>query len=132
MFTANGTFEVTLTAQPHQEGVGDPLISRMAIAKVFSGEMDGVSQGQMLAYRSPAIATSAGYVALEKVQGVLNGRQGSFVMQHGGIMNRDVPQLAIRIVPDSGTEQLTGIAGEMLLTIEQGKHYYEFRYTLPE
>lgn len=130
MQTAKGTFEVTITPQLHQEGVGDSAVGRMALGKVFSGEMIGTGNGQMLAYRS-AIAGSAGYVAMEKVQGSLNGRQGSFIMQHSGIMNRGEPLLSIRIVPDSGTDQLNGIAGEMLLTIEQGKHYYEFRYTLP-
>lgn len=131
MQTAKGTFEVTIIPQPYQDGAGDSSVGRMAIAKVFSGEMNGTGSGQMLAYRS-SVPGSAGYVAMEKVQGTLNGRQGSFIMQHNGIMNRGESQLTIRIVPDSGTDQLTGIAGEMLLNIEQGKHYYEFRYTLPE
>ena len=69
---------------------------------------------------------------MEKVQGTLNGLAGSFIMQHGGTMNHGEPQLSIKIVPDSGTEQLSGIAGEMLLKIEDGKHYYEFQYALPE
>ena len=131
MQTAKGTFEVTITPQPFQDGVGDPLVGRMAIAKVFSGEMFGTGSGQMLAYRS-SMPGSAGYVAMEKVQGTLNGRQGSFIMQHNGIMNRGESQLSIKIVPDSGADELTGITGEMLLTIDQGKHFYEFRYTLPE
>ena len=131
MHIAKGTFEVTITPQPHQEGVGDAAVGRMAIAKVFSGDMVGTGSGQMLAYRS-SVAGSAGYVAMEKVQGTLNGRNGSFIMQHNGSMNRGEPQLSIRIVADSGTDELTGIAGEMLLNIEQGKHFYEFRYTLPE
>ena len=131
MQIAKGTFEVTITPQVHQQSVGDVSVARMAIAKIFSGEMTGTGSGEMLAYRS-TVPGSAGYVAMEKVQGVLNGHQGSFVMQHGGMMNRGESQLSIKIVPDSGTEQLSGIAGEMLLTIEQGKHFYEFRYTLPE
>jgi len=131
MYTAKGTFDVTITPQAHQEGVGDASIGRMTIPKKFSGEFNGTSNGQMLAFRSP-VTGSAGYVAMDKVQGVMNGRQGSFVIQHAGTMNRGQSQLSITIVPDSGTDELTGIAGEMLLTIEQGKHHYEFRYTLPE
>lgn len=130
MNTAKGTFEVTITPQPHQDGVGDVAVGRMAIVKIFSGELTGTGHGQMLAFRS-SVAGSAGYVAMEKVQGVMNGRQGSFIMQHSGIMNRGEPQLKISIVPDSGTGELSGIAGEMLLNIDQGKHFYEFRYTLP-
>ena len=128
---AKGTFEVTITPQPHQEGVGDPTVARMAIAKVFNGDMNGTGNGQMLAYRS-SISGSAGYVAMEKVQGRLNGRNGSFILQHNGTMNRGESRLSIRIVPDSGTDELSGIAGEMLLTIDQGKHFYEFHYSLPE
>ena len=131
MQTAKGTFEVTIIPQSHQEGVGDSSVARMALVKVFIGDMNGTGLGQMLAYRS-SVAGSAGYVAMENVQGVLNGRAGSFIMQHNGTMNRGEPQLSIKIVPDSGTEQLSGIAGEMLLKIEDGKHYYEFQYALPE
>jgi len=131
MHTAKGTFEVTITPQPHQDGVGDAAVGRMALAKIFAGEFSGTGNGQMLAYRS-SVPGSAGYVAMEKVQGVMNGRTGSFIMQHNGTMNRGEPQLTISIVADSGTDGLAGIAGEMLLNIDQGKHYYEFRYTLPE
>jgi len=131
MQIAKGTFEVTITPQPHQDGVGDVSVGRFAITKVFSGEMNGTANGQMLAYRS-TVSGSAGYVAMEKVQGTLNGLQGSFIMQHNGSMNRGEPQLSIKIVADSGTDALTGISGEMLLNIDQGKHFYEFRYTLPE
>jgi hypothetical protein len=131
MKSAKGTFEVTITPQPHQEGVGDPGVARMALAKIFTGDMNGAGNGQMLAYRS-SVTGSAGYVAMEKVQGMLNGRRGSFIMQHNGTMNRGEPQLSIKIVPDSGTDELSGVAGEMLLNIDQGKHFYEFRYTLPE
>jgi len=131
MQTAKGTFEVTIIPQSHQEGVGDSSVARMALVKVFSGEMNGTGNGQMLAYRS-AVSGSAGYVAMEKVQGTMNGRTGSFILQHNGTMNRGEPLLTIKIVPDSGAEQLTGISGEMLLKIEEGKHYYEFQYMLPE
>lgn len=131
MSIAKGTFEVTITPQAHQEGVGDAAVGRFALTKAFSGDMNGTGSGQMLAYRS-SVSGSAGYVAMEKVQGTLNGRTGSFIMQHNGAMNRGEQQLSIKIVADSGTDQLEGITGEMLLNIEAGKHYYEFRYTLPE
>jgi hypothetical protein len=128
--SAKGTFEVTITPQTHQEGIGDVAVGRFALAKVFTGDMIGTGSGQMLGYRS-SVSGSAGYVAMEKVQGTLNGRNGTFIMQHSGTMNRGEQQLSIKIVADSGTDQLTGIAGEMLLNIEAGKHFYEFRYSLP-
>jgi len=75
---------------------------------------------------------SAGYVAIEQVTGVLNGRSGSFILQHNGTMTRGAPQLTVSVVPDSGTGQLSGLAGTMTIKITDGKHFYDFTYTLPE
>jgi hypothetical protein len=47
-------------------------------------------------------------------------------------MNRGVPQLTVTVVPDSGTGQLAGLAGNFKIIIAEGKHSYEFEYTLPE
>jgi hypothetical protein len=79
-----------------------------------------------------AVKGSAGYVALEQVTGTLNGRKGSFVLQHSATMDRGVPHLSITVVPDSGTDQLTGLAGSMNIIITEGKHSYDFEYTLPQ
>ena len=75
---------------------------------------------------------SAGYVALERVTGVLDGRSSSFVLQHYGIMTRGRPQLTVTVVPDSGTGQLEGLSGAFTIDIEGGKHFYELQYELPE
>ena len=74
---------------------------------------------------------SAGYVAIERVDGILNGREGSFVLQHTGSMNRGTPSLSVTVVPDSGTGGLVGLAGEFKIIIAEGQHSYEFDYTLP-
>ena len=74
---------------------------------------------------------SAGYVAIERVEGDLNGNLGSFVLQHTGSMNRGVPSLVVTVVPDSGTEDLVGLEGEFKINVEEGKHLYEFTYRLP-
>ena len=74
---------------------------------------------------------AAGYVAIEQVTGTLNGRAGTFVLQHRGVMTRGAPELNITVVPDSGTGDLVGLAGKMGIEIAEGKHSYEFDYTLP-
>jgi hypothetical protein len=74
----------------------------------------------------------AGYVAIERVEGTLNGRKGSFVLQHSGSMTRGAQSLTITVVPDSGTGQLVGLEGRMAILIDAGKHSYDFEYTLPE
>ncbi len=71
---------------------------------------------------------SAGYVAIERVEGTLNGRAGSFVLQHSGSMNRGSPSLTVTVVPDSGTGELVGLVGEFKIIVAEGKHSYEFNY----
>jgi hypothetical protein len=39
--------------------------------------------------------------------------------------------LTVSVVPDSGTGELAGIAGTMNIIIADGKHSYDFAYTLP-
>jgi hypothetical protein len=75
---------------------------------------------------------SAGYVAMERVTGTLAGRSGSFAIQHHGIMDRGAPSLSITVVPDSGAGELAGITGRMGITIEEGKHFYDFEYDIPD
>jgi hypothetical protein len=128
---AKGSFEVSITPQSPVEGVGDPSVGRMALEKHFKGDMEGVGKGQMLAVGT-AVDGSAGYVAMERVHGTLHGREGGFALQHNGVMNRGTPQLTITIVPDSGTEGLSGIAGALSIRITDGVHYYELAYSLPD
>lgn len=127
--TAKGTFDVKATPQPAAEG-DDPSFSRMTFDKQFHGDMEGTSKVQMLA-AGTSVKNSGAYVALEKVTATLAGRKGSFTMQHSATMNRGVPSLTITVVPDSGTDQLTGISGKFSIDIKDGKHFYTFEYTLP-
>ncbi len=129
---ATGPFEVKIDPQALDEKAGGTAIGRMLIDKQFHGDLEASSKGTMLATGTGAKGSSGGYVALEVVTGTLKGRAGSFVLQHSATMNRGVPQLSVTVVPDSGTGQLTGLAGTMNINIADGKHSYDFRYTLPE
>jgi len=124
---ASGTFEVKMSPQEADMSVG-----RMTIDKQFQGDLVCASTGQMLMASSESVKNSAGYVAIEKVTGTLNGRRGSFYLQHNGVMTRGVGELTITVIPDSGTDQLTGLSGKMNIIIAEGKHSYEFEYTLAE
>src|SRR5215207_2505772 len=103
---ASGTFEVKLS--PQDEGADAP-VGRMTIDKQFQGDLAGTSKGQMLMASSGSVQGSAGYVAIEKVTGTLNGRRGSFYLQHSGTMTRGVGDLTITVIPDTGTDQLVGL-----------------------
>jgi hypothetical protein len=128
---ASGTFEVKLSPQPPAEGAENSTLGRMTIDKQFHGDLEAVSKGQMLTVGT-AVKGSAGYVAIEQVTGALDGRSGSFALQHTGTMTRGVPQLTITVVPDSGTGELVGLAGTLTINIDGGKHSYAFEYTLDE
>jgi hypothetical protein len=128
MTRANGSFEVKLTPQRDFDSAD---IGRMTIDKQFHGDLEGTSKGQMLT-AGTAVKGSAGYVAIEKVDGKLHRRNGTFIFQHSGTMTRGAPQLSVTVVPDSGTGDLVGLTGKMTINIENGKHFYVFEYTLPE
>lgn len=129
---ATGPFDVKLTPQDDKI---DPTLGRMTIDKQFHGDLEGTSKGQMLT-AATEVKGSAGYVAIERVAGTLrtpNGaRTGSFALQHIGTLTRGAPQLSVTVVPDSGAGQLTGLTGKMAINIADGKHSYDFEYTLPE
>lgn len=125
---ASGTFEVKLTPQAPDDPAAE-VPGRLSLDKQFHGDLEATSKGQMLAAQS-GVKGSAGYVAMERVTGSLHGRNGTFVLQHSGTMTRGTPQLLITVVPDSGTADLAGLSGTMTIQIADGKHSYEFEYTL--
>ena len=127
---ASGTFEVKLSPQEDDFATAAGL-GRITIDKTFQGDLAGSSKGQMLAAMTE-VKGSAGYVAIERVTGTLHGHQGSFVLQHNGIMDRNSPQLSVVVVPDSGTDALVGLTGKMAINIADGKHSYEFEYSITE
>jgi len=132
MIHANGTFEVKLVPQkPDNKEAESANLGRMSIDKKFSGDLEATSKGEMLSVMTE-IKGSAGYVAIERLSGTLHGRSGTFVLQHSGTMTRGVPEMSVTVVPDSGTGQLVGLVGKMTIKITDGKHFYEFDYTLPE
>ena len=106
-------------------------LAGLTLDKVFRGDLEGTSAGRMLS-AGTEVKGSAGYVAIERVSGTLRGRAGTFVLQHNGVMTRGAGQLTITVVPDSGTGDLTGLAGAMTIDITDGKHLYDFEYTLPD
>ena len=128
MTHAAGTFEVKLAPQAADAGA-DATLGRLSIDKQFHGDLEATSRGQMLT-AGTEIEGSAGYVAIERVRGTLHGRRGTFALQHSGTMARGAPSLTIRVVPDSGTGELTGLSGSMSITIVEGRHSYDFEYAL--
>lgn len=129
-----GLFDVKMLPQPSTEGAstgGGITLGRMLLDKRYHGALEATGQGQMLSAMT-GTPGSAGYVAIEQVTGALDGLAGSFVLQHSGLMNRGEKQLVITVVPDSGSGALEGLRGQMNIRIENGQHFYDFDYALPE
>ena len=129
---AKGDFDVKLVPQALalEDASDGAKRARMSIDKQFHGDLEATSRGEMLSAMTTTQG-SAGYVAIEKVDGTLHGRKGSFVLQHDATMTRGAPHLNIIVVPDSGSGELAGLVGTMKIIIApDGKHSYEFDYAL--
>jgi hypothetical protein len=127
---AKGTFEVKLDPQGEADKAEGSTLARMSLDKKYHGDLEATAKGTMLTAGTD-VKGSAGYVAIERVTGTLNGKTGSFVLQHNATLSRGTPMQNIVVVPDSGTGQLAGISGTLTVIIADGKHSYEFDYTLP-
>jgi len=128
---ATGTFAVKLVPQPPDDYADGRALGRMTIDKTFSGDLAATSRGQMLSAMG-GVGGSAGYVAVERVEGTLAGRAGSFVLQHSGTMDRGKARLTVTVVPDSGTGELTGLSGTMTIDVGGGEHKYSFAYAFAD
>ena len=126
----SGKFDVNLKPlDAYAQGQSGINLGRMSIDKTFLGELDASSKGEMLSAMT-TVQGSAGYVAIEQVTGSLSGKRGSFVLQHFGTMDKGKDRLVLEVTPNSGSEELSGLVGAMLIKIEDGQHYYEFDYEL--
>jgi len=129
---ARGRFDVTRTAEPPYDTREGAILGRSRFEKRFEGALVGTSVVDMLSAGSSVVKGSAGYVAIERVEGELDGRAGSFVLQHSGTMDRGVASLSVTVVPDTATGALVGLRGRMTIEIANGDHRYTFDYDLPE
>ena len=132
MMRATGAFDVKLAPAGNDSVLDGPNLGRMSMDKVFTGDFVGVGKGEMITAAGLAVKESAAYSAVERLTGTLHGKQGSFALQHTGIMDRGKPSLNITVVPDSATGALTGLTGKLDIIIEGKAHKYVFDYVLPQ
>ena len=127
---AKGTFTVKMTPASEDKTEASTL-ARMTVEKQFQGDLEAASKGEMLT-AGTNVKGSAAYVLIERVTGNLNGREGTFVLQHDATMTRGAPRQVIAVVPDSGSGELVGLAGNMTMEIKDGKHFYDLEYRIPD
>jgi hypothetical protein len=133
MTISKGTFQVQVTPEAPfdvvEEGGGSVSIGRVTVQKQLQGALEATSVVHMIGVRTP-IDGMGGYVAIERVTGVLEGKRGTFVLQHSGTMTGGKPTLDVTVVPGSGTGELRGLRGVFVITIEAGKHFYAFDWSI--
>ncbi|HET6348532.1 MAG TPA: DUF3224 domain-containing protein [Candidatus Krumholzibacteria bacterium] len=127
--TARGKFDVKVTPIATGDATTGQL-GRYLLDKQFDGDLQGESHGEMMG-ADTAVKGSAGYVAVERVTGTLHGKRGSFVLLHKSTMRAGADfRMDITVVPDSGTDELMGLAGTFRIIFEGKNHLYEFDYTM--
>lgn len=127
MPTVTGRFDVTMQAEPPFDVRDGISLGRARFDKTFHGPLSATSVVYMLSART-AVPTSAAYVALERIEGTLDGKRGSFCVLHLATMRGGTQSLRIVTAPDSGTGELVGLTGELRIRIEAGQHFYDFDY----
>jgi len=125
---AQGTFTVKVLPLTPAPAEG---LSRFSINKEIHGGLEGTTQGEMYSGGDPKQG-AAGYVAIEVVTGTLNGKHGSFALQHMATMDQSGRKMSVVVVPGSGTGDLKGLSGTFDIQIANGQHSYSFEYTLPQ
>ena len=125
---ARGTFDVRLEPITLAEA---PELAAMSIAKSFDGDLVGLASGLMLSGGDPA-AGSAGYVAIEVVEGEIDGRVGRSALQQFGTLTDADYSLTYLVTPGSGDGAFDGMTGELELSLVDGVHHYDLAWRIPD
>lgn len=126
---AKGTFQIdSWEGETYEESEG-AVLSRASLTKTFLGDFEGSGSAELLL--AEAQQGSRAYVGIERMDGTLNGVQGTFVVQHTATGNRGDDRATVTVVPDSGTAGFSGISGSIAISVDEGGgHRYHFTYEL--
>lgn len=131
MQQASGEFKIQMEPQaPANKGHNNIKNGRLTFRKAYSGPLEAIGLGEMLSVQC-GDEGHAGYVAVEQIKGELEGRKGSFAIQHFGIKTPEDSELRIDILPGSGADGLAGISGKMVIRTEGRQHFYDIHYSIP-
>lgn len=72
---------------------------------------------------------TAHYTGLERIEGRVGGKSGSFIAQHSGVFENGTATTDWFIVPGSGTGELTNLRGEGRNVAEGHQEKYPVTFT---
>jgi Protein of unknown function (DUF3224) len=115
-------------AETYDDREGTTL-GRIHIERSFQGDLEGEATAELLT--ATAANGAAVYLALDRISGRLEGREGSFVLQHRGLLSAEGAEIDGAIVAGSGTGELRGITGQGAITVDDdGTHRLTLDYEL--
>jgi hypothetical protein len=95
---------------PYLELDGGVKFSQAHVENIYQGDIEGESTLEYLLYYNGDGSYS--FVGLEHITGRLDGRSGSFVIQHQGTDENGATKSTCFVVPGSATGELKGLRGE--------------------
>jgi hypothetical protein len=130
MSKTTGTFTVTGgSEQVVREAPGEVRLTRVSGSQRFEGGIAGAGSVEwVFCYRPDKTAT---FVGLQRIEGSIDGRNGSLVLESAGDHDGRQSKGRWRVVAGSGTDELTGIAGEGTFEAPGGPQGgYELEYRI--
>ncbi len=106
MTTITGKFDIKSTPSIADDNLKKMNGIAMIFEKSFLGPLNATSKVSMFGIMNKELG-SGGYIAMELIEGQINNKKGTFIMQHSCFMDRGQEQQQIQIIPDSGTCELT-------------------------
>jgi hypothetical protein len=128
--TAKARFAIqSWDEHPWAEGQDPPKLTRAMVTRTYSGDIDGESRAEyLMVYREDG---SAAFLGLERVEGKVAGRAGSFVLQRTGVFEGGLARESYSVVPGSATGDLAGLAGEGTSAVGHGmEHPFALEFEL--
>ncbi len=130
--TITSSFEVTgWDETAYDEPAEGSKLSRITVTKRFTGPLDATSTAQLLTAVAPDDPNQAGYIGSERVTGTLDGRTGTFVIQHGGVAGGAEIRQFGWVVPGSATGDLRGLTGSVHFQHDEHGAIFTMEYELP-
>jgi len=115
--------------KPYSEGQGLPKLTRASIRRTFTGDIEGEGRVEyLMMYRPDGSAT---FVGFERIDGRIEGKSGTFVLQRTGTFEGGVATESYAVVPGSGTGELHGLRGDGTSAVGHGmEHPFLLNYQL--
>ena len=127
---ANARFAIKAwDEKPYSEGADLPKLTRASVTTTSTGDIEGEGHVEyLMMYRTDGSAT---FVGLERIDGRIGDKTGSFVLQRTGAFEGGQAKETFSVVPGSATGDLRGLVGDGSSSVGHGmEHPFVLSYEL--